>query len=88
MKRQPKWLRQAIREADEAYIRQDDICNHIMADQIKDGKFASFELHPDFDKWVRATILTERANAHAERMNSRWNSLTPDQQYREVHNES
>ncbi len=63
MKLQPKWLRQATRDADEAFIRQDDLCNEIM-----DDKYTTFESHPKYETWLRATILTERAMEHAKRM--------------------
>ena len=79
MKLQPKWLREAIREANDMWENQNNICNRILAD-----KYSTFENHPQFDNWVRATILYERAVEHVKLMEHRWQSLTPSEQYEEA----
>jgi hypothetical protein len=73
MKQQPKWLRQAIRDAHEAWLKQDDIIN-------TEGY--------NNDKYLYAQNMTLRAMEHAKLMEHRWQSMTPSEQWKEIHDET
>jgi hypothetical protein len=80
----PQWLIDARKEFHRLFIIQDDLLGKILDESL--GVFISIGSHPDYEKFKRAELETERAQNEWVRMDHKWQSMTPEEQWKEVHN--
>jgi hypothetical protein len=79
----PQWLIDARNEFHRLSIIQDDLLGKILDESL--GVFISIGSHPDYEKFKRAELETEKAQDEWIRLDHKWNSMTPQQQRWEIY---